>query len=34
MKEKLFEEDINRIKEIGQLQKGKTNKANSNWTLI
>lgn len=33
-KEKLFEEDIEMIKKIGQLPKGKINNANSNWTLI
>ncbi|MGX9986921.1 hypothetical protein [Soonwooa purpurea] len=32
--EKLFEEDITKIKQIGQLPKAKISRANNNWTLL
>ena len=32
--EKLFEDDLNRIKQIGQLPKSKIIRANNNWTLV
>jgi hypothetical protein len=32
--EKLFEEDIIKIKQIGRLPKAKIIRANNNWTLV